>query len=169
MTKWILLLRVAGTSVLLWNIIGGLIQAATSRFAFDVYYRGQVFIETAALALLCFGAAQALKTLQQIDQRTARQNAALRRLLPNTTRPSANIPTPYNLNAASYANQRTQRLDLAPTAPHWKDILPRDAPPPRDEGYKQRLARRAREVPPEPPTQARPVPQPFYIREVDEP
>lgn len=85
-------------------------------------------LESAVLAALCFAGAAALIRLEQIDERTSRQNAALKRLLPSN-------------------GKRPTDDSLAPTAPqNWREFTPRPHDPERetDSEYEQRLARRWR-------------------------
>lgn len=127
MRFWIVALRIAGSLIFAVGTVGETIRLFLPHsFHISDYHPYIVHIlELAVMALLCFGAASALNTLRRMDERTRRQNAALRQLLPNSF----------------------QRRDLAPHAPtNWQEYKPRPVEPERekDSGLQQRLAQRGR-------------------------
>lgn len=131
-----------------WTVVSMLlpIQAVTATYVMPYIVD---MLEYIALAALCFGSASGLKTLQQINHRTAQQNAALRRMLsqnipqppiPNyaTSTPRYPIPPPPSYKDLSTA----RRIDLAPHAPtNWNDYKPH---PVVNIAHAKKLARRGR-------------------------
>lgn len=109
-STWIALLRGTGTVLLLIGVGGAVLRILALDRLDAIYPSLTDLLHHLVLALLCFSAASVLKTLRRLDERTARQNAALRRLM---TDPSDKFPL----------NER-RPIDLAPVAPDWPELKP---------------------------------------------
>jgi hypothetical protein len=88
-------------------------------------------LQSGALTALCLAVASGLGRLEEIDNRTLKHSAALRRLLPP-------------------GQKSLQDDELAPHAPqNWTEFKPRPFDPEheKDTGYDKRLAQRWRYIP----------------------
>jgi hypothetical protein len=126
MRFWANTLRVLGFTLFVWTVANQSWWALGMLGAEEPIIRN--ILESAVTAALCFGAAAALIKLESLDDRISRQNAAIRRLMPQSARKPIDD-------------------DLAPVAPqNWTNYKQRALDPERekDSAYEQRLARRWR-------------------------
>lgn len=127
MALWIATLRMTGLTLLGLTAAGTflLVSSLATRSIADNFSYVLMLAGTFALALMSLSVAAGLHTLRDIDQRTRRQNGALRMLLP----------------------RQYKAPDLAPHAPtNWTEYKQRPVEPERerDQGFAHRFAQRHR-------------------------